>query len=317
MPTPDSTCNVLGIGELLWDLLPGAERLGGAPFNVVAHLRRFGCHAAYVSAVGADARGRRAVREVASLGVDTSLIEVNELPTGVVRVELDAAGVPDYEVVSSAAYEAIVPLEGRTAALGDRVDLLVFGTLAQRFDGVRAATRRLAEEAPDAPRLYDVNLRRGCWTPALVRDLLRFATVVKANQGEREVLAKELALPASSIEEFARAASEQYGLQAVCVTRGESGAALLLDGVYAEAPSPQVNVVDTVGAGDAFAAGLAKGLVEGWAIAEILAVATRLGSLVASREGAIPDWSLSDIGLVDSGFADVRPASQQPRSGKG
>ena len=93
----------------------------------------------------------------------------------------------------------------------------------------------------------------------------------------------------------------RYELRAVCVTRGASGAALLLDGVYAEAPSPRVQVVDTVGAGDAFAAALGKGLIEGWTVPEILVVACRLGSLVASREGAIPDWSLSDIGLADPG----------------
>jgi fructokinase len=293
--TREHTPAALGIGELLWDLLPGGERLGGAPFNVVAHLRRFGGRCAYVSAVGRDALGRRALQEAARMGVDTSLIEVNELPTGVVRVRLDAAGAPDYKIVSPAAYEAIAPGQGRSVVAGAHLELITFGTLAQRFSGVRAATRLLASEAPDAVRLYDVNLRRDCWHFALVEELLTLANVVKVNQEEQEVLAAGLGLRADSTEAFARAASERYALRAVCITRGPAGATLLLDDDYAEAPAPSVRVVDTVGAGDAFTAALGKGLIEGWTASEIVDVANRLGALVASRSGAIPEWSLAEI----------------------
>lgn len=285
----DAAHTVLGIGELLWDLLPGGERLGGAPFNVVAHLRRFGWRSAYVTAVGTDERGRRALDEARRLGIGTSLIEANDLPTGLVRVWLDAAGVPEYEIVSPAAYEAITAGPGRTVVAGDHLDLITFGTLAQRFPGVRAATQLLAEEAPDAIRLYDVNLRRNCWHLGLVEDLLTLANVVKLNQEEQEVLAAGLALPADSTEAFAREASARYALQSVCVTRGPAGAALLLDDAFAEAAAPSVRVVDTVGAGDAFAAVLGKGLVEGLAAAEILEAANRIGALVSSRAGAILD----------------------------
>jgi fructokinase len=286
---------VLGIGELLWDLLPGGERLGGAPFNVVAHLRRFGWRCAYVSAVGRDALGRRAIEEAARLGIDTSPIEVNERPTGVVRVRLDAAGVPDYEIVSPAAYEAIVPRQGRCVGVGAHLDMITFGTLAQRFSGVRAATHLLASEAPDAIRLYDVNLRRDCWHFGLVEELLILANVVKVNQEEQKVLAGGLGLPTDSTEAFARATSSRFSLRAVCVTRGPTGATLLLDDDYVEAPAPRVRVVDTVGAGDAFAAALGKGLIEGWTAPQIVDVANRLGALVVSRSGAIPEWSLSEI----------------------
>jgi fructokinase len=294
------TASALGIGELLWDLLPGGERLGGAPFNVVAHLRRFGWNCTYTSAVGRDRLGRRALREAAQLGVDTSLIAVADPPTGVVRVRLDAGGTPEYEIVSPAAYETVAPAPGRVVAAGGRVDLLVFGTLAQRFPCVLAATRLLAAEAPAAVRLYDVNLRSGCWSPALVDDLLRLATIVKLNEQEETALAEALVIEDPSAEGFARAMARRYRLRGVCVTRGPDGASLLLDGVYAEARSPTVQVVDTVGAGDAFAAALGAGVVEGWSVAQILVVATRLGALVASRAGAIPGWEPSEIGLPAS-----------------
>ena len=293
----DPAGTVVGIGELLWDLLPGGPRLGGAPFNVVAHLARFGCRTVYVSAVGRDDRGREAAAGVARLGVATTHLQVNDLPTGVVRVRLDAQGVPDYQIVSPAAYEVLGPLDAESLASVGDVDLLVFGTLAQRFAGTREATRQLAQAARDAPRLYDVNLRTGCWDAGLVERLLDIATVVKLNDDERRVLAGVLGLPASPTERFARALAERYGLRGVCVTHGPAGATLLLDGACGEAPSPPVEVVDTVGAGDAFAAALGYGLIHRWDVTEILSVATRLGALVASREGATPGWELAEIGL--------------------
>jgi fructokinase len=269
--------------------LPGGPRLGGAPFNAIAHLRRFGCETSYVSAVGRDDLGRRAIEDAVRLGVDTSSIGVNDLPTGVVRVNLDPRGAPTYEIVSPAAYEAIEPT-APNAGVGQGVDLVVFGTLAQRFAGVRARTQQIVALATDASRLYDVNLRAGCWDPPLVEELLGIATVVKLNEEEQGTLAVALGLPRSPLESFARALRDRFDLLAVCVTRGADGAALLLADEYREARSPDVHVVDTVGAGDAFTAALGFGLTQSWPASEILRVATGLGGLVVSRPGAIPDW---------------------------
>jgi fructokinase len=299
----------IGIGELLWDLLPAGPRLGGAPFNVIAHLARFGVRTAYVSAVGRDERGREALDELGRLGVETTSVELNDLPTGTALVRLDPAGVPEFEIVSPAAYEAITPPTGRGSVLGGgSTELLVYGTLALRFKGPRATLRQLAHEAPTAERLYDVNLRPGCWEPTLVEDLLSSATVVKLNDDEQRVLALELGLPSSSFEAFGRAMCRRYELRGVCVTRGPRGAALLLDETYAEVLAPAVHVVDTVGAGDAFAAGLGFGLLEGWNVEATLTSAARLGSFVASRVGAIPPWTLADIGLADPTTSMGTPA---------
>jgi fructokinase len=283
----------VGIGEILWDLLPGGERLGGAPFNVVAHLHRFGWDAAFVTAVGNDPRGHEALERARRLGVDTSWIAVSDLPTGVVNVAIDDNGVPDFEIVSPAAYEAVEPWSDEGVPGG--FDLQVFGTLAQQFEGTRTATRQLADRSPDAIRLYDVNLRRDRWDIRLVAELLDLATVVKLNDSEARALAACLGLPVEPIEAFARAAARRFGLHAICVTRGADGAGLLLDGEYHEAPAPAVEVIDTVGAGDAFGAALGHGLAMGWPAADILIVANRLGSLVASGEGAILEWKPSDV----------------------
>ena len=286
----------IGIGELLWDLLPAGPRLGGAPFNVVAHLHRLGFHASYLSAVGRDELGARAFAEVAQLGVDASLIQLADLPTGIVRVELDADGVPAYEIVSPAAYEATLSPDLPPAERG--FDVIVFGTLAQRFPGVVAATRHLSEASPDAVRLYDVNLRHGCWTPQLVTGLLESATVVKMNEAEAATIACDLGIPAAPLQDFARALAARHGVRGVCVTRGADGAALFLDGVFRQVRAVPVSVADTVGAGDAFAAGLAAGVAVGWPIEAILDLSSRLAGLVASRVGAIPDWDMSELGRL-------------------
>ena len=296
---PERPCSVVGVGEILWDLLPDGPRLGGAPFNAIAHLGRFGCRTAFVSAVGRDDLGQRAVAEATRLGVGTALIGVNEQPTGVVRVELDQEGVPTYQIVSPAAYEMREPLPP-DRAIERGVDLVVFGTLAQRFKGVRAATEQIVHANQGAARLYDVNLRPGCWDRPLVERLLELATVVKLNEDEQATLTVVLGLPGSTIERFARTACARYELRGVCVTRGADGAALFLDDVYGEAPAPRVDVVDTVGAGDAFAAGLGYGLIRSWAVPEILSVATRLGAFVASRPGALPEWDSAGIGIADT-----------------
>ena len=287
---------ILGIGELLWDLFADGPRLGGAPFNVTANLRRLGHDAAFVTAVGDDALGREALRTVEALGVEATFISVAlDLPTGTVAVEPDATG-HRFVIRSPAAYESIGDgdaLLARVAAW--RPDALVFGTLAQRFAGARALTGQVATGLRPRHRLYDVNLRDGTWTDALLLDLLGLATIVKANDDEAHVLAALLGCDASPAA-LGHALGERFGTEAVCITRGGDGAALFAGGQLTELDGIPVEVVDTVGAGDAFAAGLLHGMLDGHAPADALALANRLGALVASRPGALPPWTADEAG---------------------
>ena len=182
---------VLGIGELLWDLFPDGPRLGGAPFNVVANMRRLSHPAAFVTAVGDDELGRSAVAAVDELGVDTTFISVaRDLPTGTVAVTPDPVEGHRFTIGSPAAYASIGDADTLVTRLLDLVpEALVYGTLAQRSPAVRELTHRVATEIRPVNRLYDVNLRDGSWTGDLVLDLLRDATVVKLNGDEAVVLA--------------------------------------------------------------------------------------------------------------------------------
>jgi len=287
---------VLGIGELLWDLFPDGPRLGGAPFNVVANMRRLNHPAAFVTAVGDDELGRSAVAAVGELGVDTTFISVApDLPTGTVAVTPDPVEGHRFTIGSPAAYASIGDADTLVTRLLDLVpEALVYGTLAQRSPAVRELTHRVATEIRPVNRLYDVNLRDGSWTGDLVLDLLRDATVVKLNGDEAVVLAGLLGSAATG-RALATALAARYGIERLCITRGAAGATLLVGGDEYMVEGIEVDVADTVGAGDAFAAGLLHGLLRDDTPEVALAFANRLGALVASRAGALPAWSAAEL----------------------
>jgi fructokinase len=291
-----SASRVMGIGELLWDVFPDGPRLGGAPFNVTANLRRLGHPATFVTAVGDDELGERARTAAVDMGIDPAFIATSrELPTGTVVVVPDDAGGHRFEVVTPVAYESITG--------SDRVlermeawapDAIVFGTLAQRFSGTRDLTGRVAADLGPRECLYDVNLRDGCWTPELVLDLLPLATVVKADDAEAAMLASLLGCDRTAAGIGERLAPGS-GVHTVCVTRGPDGADMWSNGTMSTVAGIPVAVADTVGAGDAFAAALVHGILVDLPATESLAFANRLGALVASRPGALPSWSVDEV----------------------
>jgi fructokinase len=294
-PTGSGARKVLGIGELLWDLFPDGPRLGGAPFNVIANLRRLGHPAAFVTGVGDDVLGRDALAAAVDRGIDPRFIGiVPDLPTGTVTIAPDPLAGHRFEILSPVAYEAMPTSDEAARRMQAWApDALVFGTLAQRFEPVRTLTRRIAEGGM-AVRLYDVNLREGTWSDGLIRELLRLATVVKVNDEEAAIVAVMVGCRPKPAD-LGRWLSRELGVSAVCVTRGAAGAALWQDGEVYEVPGIPVRVADTVGSGDAFAAGLLHGLLDGLSPSAMLAFANRLGALVASRPGALPDWTLDEI----------------------
>jgi fructokinase len=256
-----------------------------------------GLDAAFLTAVGDDALGRDALESMRSLGVPTDLVQiVRDAPTGTAAVELDDDGRPRFEIGSPAAYEQIrcdaAALEG-VAALTPAA--IVFGTLAQRFAPVRAATRAILAAHPDAMRVYDVNLRDGCWSAPLVKELLAEATILKLSDAEIPVLARMLDLPSQTPGSFGRALGRLCDLEVVCVTEGASGSTTWTRDGVVSISGISVDVVDTIGAGDAFTAAFVATLLKGEPAGEALRLANALGALVASREGAIPPWNLSEL----------------------
>jgi fructokinase len=293
--------HAVGIGELLWDLLPGGRRLGGAPLNVLINLRRLGHRVTYITGVGRDDLGDTALRLLVSLGVDTAFATISDdYATGTARVELDADGVPTFTIARPAAYDAVhlSPVE-LTRIAQSAPGALVYGTLAQQTIGVRSLLRDLSSIVIDGIRFYDVNLRPGSWDAGVVRELAQMASVIKLNQQEAEVVGTLFDVRSTDTESFCRELAARLGLQGVAVTAGADGASVLLGGVFAHAPAPRVEVHDTVGSGDAFSAALIDGVATGAQVADIVRRATAVGALVASRAGATPDWTLEELKALE------------------
>ena len=278
-----------GLGEVLWDLLPAGRQLGGAPANFAFHAAALGAEARVVSRVGSDEPGRDLLARLRELGLPVDAIAVDPAaPTGTVSVAMEAGGHPRYTIHEGVAWDRLTVGPAERAAVA-AADAVCFGSLAQRTPGARAAIGELVDATPVAAlRIFDVNLRQHYHSAAVIRSSLARANVLKVNESELPVLGAQLGLPAGEREALA-ALAPAHRLRAVIHTRGERGCLALVDGEWVEHPGMRVAVADTVGAGDAFTAAFALGLLRGWAPAVIVERATAVAAFVCTQRGATPE----------------------------
>ena len=288
-PHTGTATPVVGIGEVLWDVFPGGRRLGGAPANFAFHARARGLEAVLVSGVGEDPLGAEIVREIEARALDSRWLSVQtNTPTGTVRVEVDAEGVPAYIITEDVAWDHLAWTDG-LAALAGAARAVCYGTLGQRAPESRVAIRRfLAATAPDCLRVCDINLRAPFFDEEVVRDSLGLATVLKLNGDELPILAGCLGLDGAPLQVLSgiRAA---FGLDLVALTRGSQGSLLFTAEQVSDHPGLPVAVVDTVGAGDAFTASLVAGLLRDDPLDAINGAANAAAARVCSHAGATPD----------------------------
>jgi fructokinase len=280
---------IIAIGELLWDLLPAGRQLGGAPANFVQHARSLGADAALVSRVGDDDLGREAVARLRDRGVATGLIQDDpDAPTGTVGVELGPDRQPRFTIHEHVAWDRLAVEDTALAAVG-KADALCFGSLAQRTAaGAHAVQQLLAAARPGALRLFDVNFRPPFVRQEVVGSSLGLADVLKLNDQELPVLAAMLDLTGSEEEQLAALVS-RFSLRLVALTRGVKGSVLVGEGGRSEQPAVDVEVADTVGAGDAFTAALALGLLHGWSLDQTNRLAAEVAAFVCTRSGGAPE----------------------------
>ncbi len=281
--------DTLAFGEVLWDVIQGEEHLGGAPFNVAAHLARLGCRSHLISRVGEDDRGRRILDRMRSLGIRENWVQRDSLhPTGVVEVRLDTEGQPSYNILE-AAWDHIETGGEALQALGERTwDAFIFGTLAQRSPVSRAALTALRRAVRARVVLYDINLRPGCEDLGIVRLSLKGANIVKLNDHEARLLGPWLFGAELTDQELANRLCREFGADVVCLTRGAEGCSVYWRGNCEHVAGTKVKVADAVGAGDAFAAAFLCRYIAGSTPPSCAAFANRLGAYVAARHGAVP-----------------------------
>ena len=288
---------IIAIGEILWDVFAEGECLGGAPLNFSAAAQRLGDSVTLLSAVGSDSLGSRATQQMAALGLSTEWIQVSpERPTGTAVVTVDALGNASYGIERPAAFDDYRLEEGVLLRLEDLEPAwLYLGTLAQTEARNEANVHLLVERLKGIRCFYDINLREGHWNLALVQHLSALASVIKLNEGEAEVLF-QLTRPGEtySLEQFCRHWSSASKAETICITLGGEGCAIYSGNELSLFPGFPVQVADTVGAGDAFAAAFLHGHSRGWPLARQASFANALGALVASRAGATPAWTVEE-----------------------
>jgi len=279
--------NLVGLGEVLWDLLPGGRQMGGAPANFACHAHALGAEAHLISRVGNDDLGHEIIARLDTLGVGTDSIAVDGLhPTGTVSVELDG-GQPRYLIHEEVAWDFIEATPAALAAIG-MADAVCFGTLAQRREPSRSTIISLVNAGPPAAlRILDVNLRQNYYSSRLINESLAFANVLKLNDTELPQLAAFLDLSGDERSQI-RLLAERNLLRVVACTRGKRGSLLYSEGRWSEHPGLPANVVDTVGAGDSFTAVLTLGLLAGWDLDHINETANVVAAFVCSQPGATP-----------------------------
>jgi len=280
--------NVIGLGEILWDVLPSGKQLGGAPANFAFHARALGARSRVISRVGKDTLGAEILQRLQALRLPVAEIQADpSAPTGTVSVELSADGQPRFTIHENVAWDRLA-LEKTALAAAAEANAVCFGTLAQRREPARSTIQALvAAVRPGALRILDLNLRQHYFSRDIIESSLRLANIVKCNDAELPVLAEMLALRGSArqqIEQLAR----QRDQRLVCLTRGAQGSLLYAGGQWAEDPGQPVAVKDTVGAGDAFTAALALGVLAGKPLDAISRRANQVARYVCSCEGATP-----------------------------
>lgn len=280
--------SVIGIGEILWDMLPGGKQLGGAPANFAYHVHAQGLPAAVVSSVGQDALGQEVRERLAELGMETGTIQISPAyPTGTVTVKLDANGLPDYIIHENVAWDHI-HWRDSLSELAARTTAICFGSLGQRSPVSRDTIRQFLRATPsDCLRVFDINLRQSYYSAEIIADSLTAATVLKLNHEELPVVASLFSLTGSP-HEILSSLLTRFSLDLITVTRGGDGSLLATPDGLLEHPGYPVEVVDTVGAGDAFTAALVAGLLRGESLEAIHDSANRRAAAVCAHAGAIP-----------------------------
>lgn len=278
---------IIGIGELLWDMLPEGKRAGGAPINFVYHATRLGAQGYAVSAVGNDALGDEILAELEKSGIKYC-ISRNDHPTGRVKVVLND-GIPSYDIVEGVAWDYLTA-SAEAEELVKRADAVCFGTLALRSPQSKQAVETLLSFAPkNALRFFDVNLRGNYYSAELIDELLEKANVFKINDDEINVL-KELFCISGTVDEVCRAFISRYGLKYMIFTAGDKFSAIYTPSEKSWLPTPKVDVADTVGAGDSFSGAFVYNILTGKSLAQAHKAAVDIAAFVSTKSGAWPAY---------------------------
>lgn len=279
----------VGIGEVLWDMLPIGQKIGGAPVNFAYHASQFDLDSNVVSAIGNDSLGDEMIEVFEQKEIKYCFQRV-DYPTGIVQIALDSGGVPAYKIKGNVAWDNI-PFTNELKQLAQRTSVVCFGSLAQRHAMSRNTICQFLDSMPDTDnvlKIFDINLRQNFYNKEILHDSLVRCNVLKINEEEAKVVGCLFDLPVTEPQEQCRILLEQYRLQIVILTCGIDGSYIFTSKVSSFQKTPSVKVADTVGAGDSFLAAFCAALLYGKSISEAHKLAVEVSAYVCSQHGSMP-----------------------------
>jgi fructokinase len=280
---------IAGIGELLWDCLPSGKQLGGAPCNFAYHAMQAGCESFVISAIGNDESGAEIKKVVKKLNLSTQYIQENEYPTSTVTVALDENGHPDYTIHENVAWDHI-RWDNKMQELAAKMDAVCFGSLAQRNrESQESIQSFISSLKRDCLKVFDINLRQNYYTNKTILDSIMMSDVLKLNDDELPVLANHFVLEGSAENQLEKLI-ELFNLKYIIYTMGSKGSIIKSETETSYTEVPNINVADTVGAGDAFTAIFIAGILQGIPLKEVHKKATEIAAFVCTQQGATPKF---------------------------
>lgn len=280
---------VVGIGEILWDMLPDGKKLGGAPANFAYHVSQFGLAGKIVSAVGHDILGAEVIEALNCKQIDYCL-PVVDFPTGVVNVELDGAGIPCYDIKKNVAWDNI-PYTGEIRRIAAATCAVCFGSLAQRSPLSRSTINSFIDAIPrsnDTLIVFDGNLRQDFYDKELLCESMRKCNVLKINDEELVVISAMFDIYETSAKGQCEALVKKFDLKMLILTCGVNGSYVYMPSALSFQPTPRVEVADTVGAGDSFTAAFISSILRGHSVEEAHRIAVATSAYVCTQKGAMP-----------------------------
>lgn len=285
---------LVGLGEVLWDILPQAsgrgpcKSLGGAPANFAFHASQPGFHSIVVSAIGNDTLGKETLDTLNEKKLDHRLAMV-PFPTGTVEVSLDPQGVPTYKINECVAWDNL-PFTHSLRALAGKCRAVCFGSLAQRSETTRTSIRQFLEATPkECLKVFDINVRQNFYTKQVIQDSLEMCNLLKINDEELATVRSLFARPETEVGEFCNMLLREFHLDMLILTCGTDGSHVFSPREHSFLPTPKVHVVDTVGAGDAFTAAFVCAFLKGSSIIEAHREAVEVSAFVCTQAGAMPE----------------------------
>lgn len=279
---------IVGMGEALWDVLPEGKKIGGAPANFAYNVSQFGLPSCVVSAVGDDPLGHEIIENFTEKQLNLLIAEV-PYPTGVVNVEIDAAGVPQYDIKENVAWDNI-PYTEELRDLARRTRAVCFGSLAQRNIVSRETVNAFLDDMPKDDGtlvVFDVNLRQSFYTPEILCNSMKRCNILKINDEELVTVSRMFGYPGIDLQDKCWILLGKYNLKMLILTCGINGSYVFTPGNVSFQPTPKVDVADTVGAGDSFTAAFIAGIIKGLPVTEAHSLAVRTSAYVCTCQGAM------------------------------